>query len=165
MLYNLPNNICWINCPLTNDFMVLSLYAVSASHRLSELVLTNVCENYPGWGGQGGILGIWSSKRSTERLEGGRGGAAEGGGYCHSNLYRSWALKSHVAWEGIRITMIRFLFYVFIPLAVLGLHCCAWALSSCSKRGFHHGGFSCGAQALGVRMRECMGFSSCSKRA
>ena len=111
MLYNLPNNICWINCPLTNDYMVLSLYAVSASHRLSELVLTNVCENYPGWGGQGGILGIWSSKRSTERLEGGRGGAAEGGGYCHSNLYRSWALKSHVAWEGIRITMIRFLFY------------------------------------------------------
>ena len=120
MLYNLPNNSCWINCPLTNDFMVLSLHSVSASHRLNELVLTNVCENYPGWGGEGGILGIWSSKRSTERLKGGRGGAAEDGGYCHSNLYRSWALKSHVAWEGIRITMIRFLFYLMYSFLWLG---------------------------------------------
>ena len=28
-----------------------------------------------------------------------------------------------------------FLIYLFLFLAVLGLHCCAWAFSSCGKRG------------------------------
>ena len=38
-------------------------------------------------------------------------------------------------------------FYLF--LAVLGLHCCVKAFSSCSAQVFHWGGFSCcGAQAL-----------------
>ena len=54
----------------------------------------------------------------------------------------------------------------FIYLAVLGLHCCAWALSSCIQHGplsswsawpSHRDGFSCcGARALGP-----VGFSSC----
>ena len=47
-----------------------------------------------------------------------------------------------------------------ISLAVLGLHCCAWAssshnewelLSSCGTWTPHRGGFSCGAWALGMR--------------
>ena len=55
----------------------------------------------------------------------------------------------------------------FFFLALLGLHCCAWAfsspgeqrlLSSCSVQASHCGGFSyCVAWAL-----ECAGFSSCS---
>ena len=36
-------------------------------------------------------------------------------------------------------------------MAVLGLHCCTWAFSSCSVQAFHCGGFSCcGARALGT---------------
>ena len=54
------------------------------------------------------------------------------------------------------------LFFFF--LAVLGLHCCTWAFSSCGERGLlccnaqasHHGGFL--LQSTGSR---CMGFSSC----
>ena len=47
--------------------------------------------------------------------------------------------------------------YLYI-LAVLRLHCCAWAFSICSEQrllshfsawGFHSSDFSCGAQALG----------------
>ena len=51
-------------------------------------------------------------------------------------------------------------------MTVLGLHCCAWAFSSCRKRGLlsscggkasYCGGFSCcGVWALGR-----LGFSSC----
>ena len=37
--------------------------------------------------------------------------------------------------------------YLFKFLAVLGLHWCAWAFSSCSMRSFHCDGFSRGAQA------------------
>ena len=40
-------------------------------------------------------------------------------------------------------------------LAVLGLHCCVWAFSSCGAWAFHHGGVSCcGAQALGAWVLE-----------
>ena len=50
-------------------------------------------------------------------------------------------------------------FIIYLFLAVLGLHCCWWAFSSCSEQGLrsscgarasHCGGFSCfRAQALG----------------
>ena len=44
-------------------------------------------------------------------------------------------------------------------MVALGLHCCAWAFSSCGELGLlscgpwvsHCGGFSCGAEALGTR--------------
>ena len=62
----------------------------------------------------------------------------------------------------------KFLFINF--LAVLGLGCCVWAFSSCSKRGLlsscserssHDSGFSCcRAEALG-----CMSFSICGAQA
>ena len=52
-------------------------------------------------------------------------------------------------------------FIIYLFLAVLGLHCCAWAfsgcgeqelLSSCSVQVSHYSGFSCcRAQALGTR--------------
>ena len=62
-------------------------------------------------------------------------------------------------------------------LAVVGLHCCTRAFSSCGKWGailrcgalaFHHSGFSwCGAQALGTQSSvvavHCL--SSCGYRA
>ena len=55
----------------------------------------------------------------------------------------------------------------------MGLHCCAWAFSSCGERGLlfhcgaqasHCGGFSCcGAQALGMQASVVVahGLSSC----
>ena len=64
------------------------------------------------------------------------------------------------------------LFYFYLFLAVLGLHCCTRAFSSYSERGLlfvvvcrlHCGGFSCcGARALGVRASVVVarGLSSC----
>ena len=62
-------------------------------------------------------------------------------------------------------------------MAALGLHCCAWAFSSCSERGLlltamrglsHCGGFACcGARALGTRASVVVahGLSSCGLRA
>ena len=59
-----------------------------------------------------------------------------------------------------------FLIFIYLLLAVLGLHCCAWAfssfgeqgrLSSCSVQASRCSGFSCcEALALGL-----VGFSSC----
>ena len=40
------------------------------------------------------------------------------------------------------------IFHLFLVLAVLSLHCCVGALSSCSVRA-SHGDFSSGAQVLG----------------
>ena len=69
-----------------------------------------------------------------------------------------------------------FIFLKFF-LAVLGLHCCAWAFSSCGEQGAtprcgarasHCGGFSyCGAWALGtwVPVAMALGLSSCGSRA
>ena len=66
-----------------------------------------------------------------------------------------------------------FLSFFFFFLTALGLRCCAWAFSSCGKRGAtlrcgerasHHGGFSCcGAWALGTRASvvAARGLSSC----
>ena len=45
-------------------------------------------------------------------------------------------------------------------LAALGLHCCAWAFSSCGTLASHFGGFSRGAWAGGHTS-----FSSCGTRA
>ena len=53
---------------------------------------------------------------------------------------------------------------------MLGLHCCAWAFSGCSKQGIpcncgvqasHCGGFSC----CGGQVLRYTGFSSCGSRA
>ena len=53
-----------------------------------------------------------------------------------------------------------FKIFIYLFLSALGLHCCAWAFSSCSEggyfslwcTGFHCGGFSCcGSWALGVQ--------------
>ena len=61
-----------------------------------------------------------------------------------------------------------FLFYYFIFLAVLGLHCCAWAFCSCVEQASHCSGFSCcRAQALGAwaSLVVACGLSSCGSRA
>ena len=63
--------------------------------------------------------------------------------------------------------------FIFIDLSVaaLGLCCCTWVFSSCRARASHCGDFSCGAQAVGVRVhRRCTvvvagGLSSCGTRA
>ena len=66
---------------------------------------------------------------------------------------------------------------MYLFLAALGLHCCAWAFSSCGERGAtlrcgvwasHYGGFSCcGAWALGMwaSVVVARGLSSCGSRA
>ena len=49
-------------------------------------------------------------------------------------------------------------------LAALGLHCYAWAFSSCGEQASHCGGFSgCRAQALGVQASAAAarGLSGC----
>jgi len=55
---------------------------------------------------------------------------------------------------------------IYLFLVALGLHCCAWAFSSCGEWGllssfgawaFHFGGFSC-CRAWGL---GCWGFSRC----
>ena len=71
-----------------------------------------------------------------------------------------------------------YLFFIYLFLAALGLHCCTWAFSSCSEWGgvtlccgaqaSHCGGFSCcGAWALGMRTSVVVacGVSSCSSQA
>ena len=55
----------------------------------------------------------------------------------------------------------KFIYFIYLFLAALGLHCCAWAFSICGERGgalcctawaSHCGGFSCcRARALGTR--------------
>ena len=30
----------------------------------------------------------------------------------------------------------KFIYFIYLFLAALGLHCCAWAFSSCDERGF-----------------------------
>ena len=53
-------------------------------------------------------------------------------------------------------------------LVALGLHCCAWAFSSCGERASHGGGFSCcGARALGAWASVVVahGLSSCDLQA
>ena len=70
------------------------------------------------------------------------------------NLLAYWVQHLH--------SIILFKKITFIYLAVLGLHCCVWACSSCGYsrchlQASHNGGFSCcGAQSL-----RCMVFSSC----
>ena len=65
---------------------------------------------------------------------------------------------------------------MYLFLAALGLHCCAWAFSNCSRGATFHcsawashcGGFSyCGAQALGTQASVVVasGLSSCGSRA
>ena len=71
----------------------------------------------------------------------------------------------------VSLSVLFFFFnFVYVFLAVLGLCCCMWAFSNCSKQGplsgcgvraSHCSGFSwCRAQAP-----ECEGFSSCSSQA
>ena len=51
----------------------------------------------------------------------------------------------------------KFLYFIYLFLAALGLHGCAWAFSSCGERASHCGGVSCGgAWALGVRASVVM---------
>ena len=53
-------------------------------------------------------------------------------------------------------------------MAVLGLHCCAQAFSSCGERTSHCRGFSCcGARALGAQASVVVahGLSSCGLQA
>ena len=57
----------------------------------------------------------------------------------------------------IKFTILSILFL----LAVLGLHWCSWAFSSCGVRASHCGGFSC----CRIRALGCSGFRSCSARA
>ena len=83
---------------------------------------------------------------------------------------------SSISWDlefGSRINFLFLSFFLFFFLTALGLRCCAWAFSSCGKRGAtlrcserasHHGGFSCcGAWALGTRASvvAARGLSSC----
>ena len=61
------------------------------------------------------------------------------------------------------MSILFFSFYFYLFLAVLGLHCCLGAFSSCGEQGllsscsswaFHCGGFSCcGTQAQGGRFQ------------
>ena len=56
----------------------------------------------------------------------------------------------------LQSSLLWFLNFIYF-LAVLCLHCCAWASSSCGVRASHHTGFSCyRARALGR-----VGFSGC----
>ena len=66
--------------------------------------------------------------------------------------------------------------FIYLFLAALGLRCCAWAFSSCSKRGLLfvavHGllivvASHCGAWALGTRASVVVahGLSTCGSRA
>ena len=74
----------------------------------------------------------------------------------------------------IFLNFIYLLIYLF--LAVLGLHCCPWAFSSCGERGYSSlqcvaslcGGFSCcGAWALGAQTSVVVAcrLSSCGSQA
>ena len=62
----------------------------------------------------------------------------------------------------------KFIYLIYLFLAVLGLRCCTRAFSSCGEQASHCGGFSCcGAQALGAQASVVVahGLSSCGLRA
>ena len=53
-----------------------------------------------------------------------------------------------------------FKLYLFI-LAVLSLHCSAWAFSSCREQASHCSGFSCGAQGSAAAAAAAKSLQSC----
>ena len=59
--------------------------------------------------------------------------------------------QCHQAWNFFNV------FFIYLLLAALGLHCCTQAFSSCGAQASHCSGFSCcGARALGrVGFRSC----------
>ena len=70
----------------------------------------------------------------------------------------------------------KFIYFIYLFLAVLGLRCWAWAFSTCGERGLlsvaMHGlliavASRCGAQALGTRASVVVacGLSSCGLQA
>ena len=66
-------------------------------------------------------------------------------------------MKIPVSYLSVFLSFLILIIYLF--LSALGLHCFAWAFSSCGEQGLlsgcgaqcsHGGGFSCGAQVLGT---------------
>ena len=80
---------------------------------------------------------------------------------------------------GMFVFFNKFIYFIYLFLAALGLRCCSWAFPSygerallftayCSGQASHCGGFSCcGARALGTRASVIVacGLSSCGTRA
>ena len=63
---------------------------------------------------------------------------------------------------------LKFLLFFIYFLAVLGLHCCTWAFSSCAVQASHCSGFSCcGSWALGTQASVVVALrlSSCGSQA
>ena len=61
------------------------------------------------------------------------------------------------------------IFLIYLFLAALGLHCCAWAFSSCGERGLFfvvvRGLPIAVASLVGSMVSRCMGLSSCGLQA
>ena len=71
--------------------------------------------------------------------------------------YTFWRHLFLKALSGTVLALKRKIIYLLFS-HVLGLHCCAWAFSSCCERASHRHAFSCcRAPALGIE-----GFHSCS---
>ena len=72
-------------------------------------------------------------------------------------IWASWPRKS----SAYLFIINEYVYYKYLFLTVLNLHCCICAFSSCSAQASHCSGFSCcRAQALGYA-----GFRSCSLQA
>ena len=96
--------------------------------------------------------------------------------FCHTALQKDCNISTVYSCQPCMKEFL-FLFFYFLLLAVLGLHCCPCAFSSCGEKGatlccgaraYHCSGFSCcGAWALGARASVVVacGLSSCGARA
>ena len=87
---------------------------------------------------------------------------AEGPRFCYAGQLLGVSGLDTISWRFFVLFCFVFInLFIYLSMAVLGLHCCARAFSSCGElgatlrcgaRAAHCGGFSCcGAQALGAR--------------
>ena len=64
------------------------------------------------------------------------------------------------------ILFLKFILFIFLlSLAALGLHCCAWAFSSCGERGQCVGFSLSWLLLLWITGYRCMGFICCGTQA
>ena len=61
--------------------------------------------------------------------------------YTFLGFLPSWVIENFPDWDRTQLQLVRslhfkkFIYFIYLFLAALGLRCCAWAFSSCGERG------------------------------
>ena len=89
--------------------------------------------------------------------------------YFYFKILYIMSLKHFLGFFLITTLFLKFIYLIYLYLAVLVLHCCTWALPSCSERGLLffavHGFLLWWLLLLWSMGSRHMGFSSCSMQA